>query len=142
MAMATGFQTGINMLQVGALRMPFLFAQMNTALLVGEAAFRGLKAGLEFFGFNGESRFAQSVSALAPQGTIEILRPYRDLTGQKLFVSALACGVIGNLGATVVSKLFGPPPAIYNRVLSVLGNIRITNDLHPLVNLVSSKFGY
>ncbi len=138
MATATTFQTGINMLQVGCLRMPCLFAQMNTALLVGELAFRIIKTGLEYCGFTGESALAKKVSSWTPNGTQDILRPYGNKDLKTIVIGALICGVVGNIGTTVVATAFGPAPAIYNRVLSLLGNIRIVDDLHPALRYAAS----
>lgn len=138
--MANAVQTGLNMLQVGALRMPFLFANMNGALLVGEGAYRTVKATLNAFGFNGENQVTKYISDHTPALAVQVLRPYQNLTNKQLAISALACCIIGTLGSELVSYVFGKAPAIYNNVLSWMGNIRITNDHHPLVQMAINRW--
>lgn len=130
---------GVAALQTGAFRMPMLFASLNGALLAGEGVFRATTAILGGLGFNG---FMQKVHDNTPTIAIRVMRPYKDLKPKELVVSVLACSIIGILGTHAVAWAFGQAPAIYNNVLTWLGPIRISNDLHPLIAYAKTALGY
>lgn len=134
--MGTAVQTGLNMLQVGALRIPFLFANMNGALLVGEGTFRLVKGALHLTtGFTGEN-----IRKHLNDKIVRVVRPYQSLNNKDLAFSALFCCVIGILGSEAVTALFGRAPPIYNQVLTWLGNIRIDVDHHhPLIQMALAR---
>lgn len=149
---------GLNALQTGALRMPTLFAQMTAVLAIGEIAVRSIKYGLDFVGVSTGGKLATKLSELTSitykqkalsQGeegeavdqeiTMNCLRPFEKVSAKQLATVALVAGLFGNVGATAIDFAFGPAPAIYNRVLSFLGNIRVESGaVHPLVSYVSS----
>ena len=73
------------------------------------------------------------------QVTMNCLRPFEKMSAQQLVTVAFVAGLFGNVGAAAIDFAFGPAPAIYNRVLSFLGNIRVESGaVHPLVRYVSS----
>lgn len=130
-------QTTINTLQVGALRIPCFIAQCNGVLLVGELAYRVTTTVLKQLGFSGENAVATKVAS-----AIEYVRPYKDektYSYKTLATRAAACALIGTLGAEAVSLGFGEAPGIYNRILAYLGNIRVSNERHPLLEMAFSR---
>jgi hypothetical protein len=130
-------QGAINTLQVGALRIPCLMAQCNGVLLVGELAYRVTTTALKQLGFSGDNTVATKIA-----NAIEYVRPYKntnEYSYQTLATRAAACALIGTLGAEAVSMGFGSAPSIYNRVLSYLGNIRVSNERHPLLQMAFSR---
>lgn len=137
---ATALQTGMNMLQVGALRMPMLFASLNSALLTGEIAYRVVRATLNGVGFTGESTIVKYVRDNTPQIAVDVMRPYHALTAKQLVVSAIVTAIIGTLGTQFVSWAFGQAPAIYNNVLTWLGPVRLSNDVHPAITMARNYF--
>ncbi len=140
MAFATSFaQQTLNTLQVGALRMPMLFASLNGALLVGEGALRVTTSVLKLF-FSGDSDAAKWISKRIPTTAVNVMRPHKELSNQALAISALACCTIGILGTQLMAWGFGPAPSIYNDVLTFLGPIRIDDTLHPLLAWARSQF--
>lgn len=131
-------QQGINLLQVGALRLPCLMASVASVTRVAEVALRAVSKALDFIGFKGESTFSKWVS-----GGVDWVRPYKDekvYSTKTLLIQAVALGVIGVVGNTFVSALFGPAPAIYNNVLQLFGPIRIASDMHPAIRLLAERF--
>lgn len=131
-------QQGINLLQVGALRLPCLMASVASVTRVAEIALRGVSTALEFIGFKGESTFSKWIST-----QVDFVRPYKDektYSTKNLLVQAVALGAIGVVGNTFVSALFGPAPAIYNNVLQFFGPIRIASDMHPAIQLLAQRF--
>ncbi|HLB59484.1 MAG TPA: hypothetical protein VJL87_05310 [Bdellovibrionota bacterium] len=131
-------QQGINLLQVGALRLPCLMASIASVVRVAEIALRGVSKALDCIGFNGQSTFAKWITA-----GVNHVRPYKDeekYSMRKLLLEAVALSAIGVLGNTFVSALFGPPPAIYNTVLQWIGPIRVSTDMHPLIQLLAQRF--
>jgi hypothetical protein len=133
-------QRGINLLQVGALRIPCFMASIASVTRVAELALRGVSKTLAFFGFTGEAKFAQWV-----QRGVDYVRPYKDeetYSVRRLLTEAVVLTAIGVVGNTLVSALFGEPPSIYNSVLQWLGPIRVSADPHPLVDLAASRLGY
>jgi hypothetical protein len=131
-------QQGINLLQVGALRLPCLMASVASVVRVAEIALRGVSKALDFIGFSGQSVFAKWVTAGA-----DYVRPYKnenEYSIQRLLVEAVALAAIGVVGNTFVSAIFGPPPAIYNTVLQWIGPVRVSTDMHPLVQFLARKF--
>jgi hypothetical protein len=94
---------------------------------------------LGFFGlFNSESTFAKWVTS-----GVDYVRPYKDdkiHSTQKLLIEAVALAAIGIIGNAVVSALFGPAPEVYNTVLQWIGPVRVSNDLHPLIQVVAQRF--
>ncbi|MFS8563418.1 MAG: hypothetical protein LVR00_03450 [Rhabdochlamydiaceae bacterium] len=149
---ASLLRDGLNALQIGALRMPTFFAQMTAALAVGEIAVRSIKSGLDFVGVPTGGKLATRLSEWTSMTytqknddgeevkvKVNFLRPYEKVSAQQLATVALVAGLFGNVGATAIDFAFGPAPAIYNRVLSFLGNIRVeSGSVHPLVSYVSS----
>jgi len=131
-------QRGINLLQVGALRIPCLMASIASVTRVAEIALRGVTAALRFIGFNTGSTFARLV-----ESGVDYVRPYKnenDHSTRKLVLEALALAAIGIAGNAFVSALFGPPPAIYNTVLQWIGPIRVTSDMHPIIQFLAQRF--
>ena len=127
-------QQGINLLQVGALRLPCLIASVGSVMRVAEIALRGISEALKFFGFNSNSTFATWVSK-----AVDYVRPYKDNhTTTQLVKEALVLAAIGIAGNAVVSALFGPAPAVYNNVLQWVGPIRVSSDNHPLIDMAAN----
>ena len=152
MASATMFQTGYNMLQVGCVRLPFLIAQVNAVSCVGELAFRaaraaltGIQQGIASFSEASSSDKSSTPSTKTKQqqrtrayDLMTMLRPYANMDIRLLATTTVVCAVVGMLGTAVVAAAFGPPPAIYNRGLSILGNLRFVDDVHPFVSYAAS----
>jgi hypothetical protein len=131
--MSTAVQVGLNMLQVGALRIPTLIAQTVGIAAVGEIACRAIGTLLNQVGFTGESDVVKAVSTYIPD-----IRPYKKLSNKDLAAKAITCLAIGIIGSELVSFAFGPAPAIYNKMLGYMGNFRISNDSHPLIQVLSA----
>lgn len=145
MAIATYAQTGLNLLQVSALRLPALFTAASATLLVGEIAYRVVRATLAIVGFDGSSTASKWVHDHTPAMLGKIVRPFRDAKEypmQTLVIYALAAVVIGAIANDAIQLLFGKAPAIYNHVLTFLGPIRISTDFHPATQYAMNYFGY
>ena len=132
----TPIQTGINTLQVGALRLPCLIASCNSVMLTAELVTRAVATTLDFLGFKGESDLAKYISKNAPD-----LRPYKNLTNKTIAKRALGHAIFGIVSNAAVAYAFGPAPSIYNKVLTFLGPIRISTDVHPAFTFAASRFG-
>lgn len=131
--MSSPIAYGINVLQVGAMRMPMLFASINGTLIIGELVLRTTQAALQWIGFSGDSDLARWFSKNTPDIVVAAMRPYRNHQNEQLITTAIACCVIGIVGNELVSVLFGKPPAIYNQILTYLGPIRVSGDRHPAI---------
>lgn len=145
MALATSVQTGLNLLQVSALRLPALFTAASATLLVGEIAYRTVRAALAVFGFNGSSAAATWVHDHTPAMIGHIVRPFRNERAypmQTLVIYAIAAVIMGVIANDAIHLLFGKAPAIYNHVLTFMGPIRISTDFHPATQYAMNYFGY
>ena len=141
--MAFAVQHGINMLQVGALRMPALFASCSGALIVGELAYRATRTVLATLGFDGSKGVSKFVYENTPEFVGKIIRPFRnekEYPVKTLVIYGVAACVIGAIGTDLVKLAFGAPPAIYNQVLTYMGPIRITDSFHPATQYVMNRF--
>jgi hypothetical protein len=130
-------QRGINLLQVGALRLPCLMASVGSVVRLAEISLRGVSSTLDFIGFKGESTFSRCVTR-----GVDYVRPYKnegDHSTKKLLIEAAILATIGVIGNTFVSTLFGPPPGIYNQVLQWVGPIRVVADSHPLIEMLAKR---
>jgi hypothetical protein len=145
MALATSVQTGLNLLQVSALRLPALFTAASATLLVGEIAYRTIRAALSVIGFDGSSTAATWLRDNTPTMIGKIVRPFRserEYPMQTLVIYALVAVVMGAIANDAIHLLFGKAPAIYNHVLTFMGPIRISTDFHPATQYAMNYFGY
>lgn len=131
-------QRGINLLQVGALRIPCFMASIASVTRVAEIALRLVSKALDFIGFNSKSDFSKWIST-----KVDYVRPYKDeqkFTTSTLLIEAVVLATIGIVGNAFVSALFGPPPAVYNTVLQWVGPVRVSSDNHPIIEIISQKY--
>ncbi len=134
---------GLNALLAGAVRLPLLFVSAKAAVLVGELAYRGIRESLGAFGFTGENKIVKTVTSWLPKTLQTKIKPEEtsapaEMSAKDIAISAIAYSAIGVLGTTLVSGFFGPAPKIYNEVLSWIGPVRISNDKHPLVQIIAT----
>ena len=138
---------GLNTLLAGAIRLPVLFVSAKAAVLVGEIALRGIKGTLKMVGWTGENEFYKTVTSYIPNIVKLTMKkevedqpaiPEKDIAVKDIAISALAYTALGIVGITFATIVCGPAPKIYNDVLTWIGPIRISNDKHPLVQILET----
>jgi hypothetical protein len=124
----------LSVIQAGLFRGPAVLGALMGASYIGEVAMRGIQKAGEFVYINPPKPESGSWRETA----INTIRPYKDLPLKEVLLKGLALSVLGALGFYLAGLIFGPAPAIYNTVLSVLGPIRISNEVHPFIGAVTS----
>lgn len=124
----------LSIIQAGLFRGPAVLASLMAASYIGEVAMRGIQKAGEFVFINPpEAELGSWRDTIT-----RTVRPYKDLPLKDVAIKGLALAVLGTLGFYLAGLLFGPAPEIYNGVLSLLGPIRVSNDMHPLISAVTS----
>lgn len=131
---AAGFKHVIN----ASIRIPAALANIAALSFLGEGCFRGVNlAKSVLFQVPYSDIFTSSNSASMVSRAITLIRPYGAIAaeGGSYLLShrdlAVAAGV--TVGASMVlteiaSRVAGEPPAIYNKVMSLIGPFRISSD--------------
>lgn len=134
----TTIQSGINALLVTTLRLHCLIASCNVVMCSAELVTRAVSSTLGQFGFTGQSQVIKSITKHIPE-----IRPYKNnrLFSNKLLLKrAIGHAALGIIANAAVAYMFGEAPSIYNRVLTYLGPVRISTDLHPALAYATSRF--
>lgn len=157
--MSTIFGNGtvLNTAMTGLIRVPALLAQATAATMAAELTMRALSATIGTFFKNPtqneylEKVFKQFNITLRPfkneeakpeiNSNVQIKEP--KWTTKKLALTAVVLTIIGIVANEFVRRLAGPPAPVYNKVLSFMGCIRLSQESYLTdVNNVLKGYGY
>ena len=127
--MATAPATqAINTLLAGSMRIPCLALEVTATYHLAILSLKVVRTALEYFGWNGESKFAQKAADYVPDAAKAQWNLANNMSWTNLGKTVALCGILGAVGTEVVEKLFGPAHPIYNKTLAWVGHVRLGDN--------------
>lgn len=139
--MAGGFKHVIN----AGLRIPSGLANLAALSCLGEGCFRGVNvAKMVLFQAPYADIFTSSDAASLVSRAITMIRPYGAISAtgsyvwsnQDILIATLIMGTTSIVLNDLARVACGKPPAIYNKVMSYIGPLRISDD-----TVIAGKLG-
>jgi hypothetical protein len=131
---------GLDFLITASIRIPCGVSCLMGAALAGEVSRRGINDALGWIGFT-ESKVAKLAYSYIPEYGRKLLSLTSNMNYQELTKASLSLCAIGVIGWELSGVFLGQPHPLYNRVLSVLGPVRLAPATTVIERTTTERFG-